>query len=170
MLLDGYWKKDLNKIIRKLTFWGSHKFFVLHDLAEHKINQGFLYSAVIIRKIIDDEKEANDYFKNKWDRKSAILDHRVSVRFYYHVNPKKDFMNSKLFLSDYDTKNSQEQMLPIKKICNQFIHSYVWGIVHDTDMKKIFGAIFASDNDKEKGAYLIKIEDWINTIQFIIDH
>ena len=63
MILDGYWKRELVHNKRMLKFWlkvGS----VFDKYAEHQVNKSILYSAVIIRKMFEDEKAAETVLKN----------------------------------------------------------------------------------------------------------
>lgn len=183
MLLDGYWKKDLKSIIKQLERWSGKRCVLFADYAEHKVNQGLLYSAVIIRKIVEDEKDGEEVYKN-WLKhldseeilekpskpKFATMSRIVSVARYAHIDGEKFFMNSKLFLSDYDTKHADHIELPLSQMCNQLIHSYVWGVVHNSEHNQIFGILVASDNFMKKEMYLLKIEDWIDTIRYVIDN
>ena len=97
-----------------------------------------------------------------------ILHYIVPVKEYLHTDDSKFFVNSNIILSEYDTKNGKAIDVSLKELCNQFIHSYVWGIVYSN--KQIYGAIFASDKQKEKSAYLLKIEDWIEAVGFVADN
>lgn len=183
MLLDGYWKKDLKSIIKQLEKWSGKRCELFHDYSEHKVNQGLLYSAVIIRKIVEDEKDGEEIYKN-WMKhldseeidekpskpKFATMSRIVSVARYAHIDGEKFFMNSKLFLSDYDAKHAEHIELPLSQMCNQLIHSYVWGIAYSSEGKKIYGIMTASDKFKEKEVYLLKIDDWIDAIRFVIDN
>ncbi len=172
MLLDGYWKKDLIKFKRQLRFWSRYGGTVLRDYAGHKMNSCFLYSAAIIRKIIEDEDEAE-----RDDKQSEIppAPYKILhcsvplIKYKYKVENKLFFVSS-INLSDYDTKNGEETKLPLKNVCNQFIHSYVWGVVHFGKKNKLYGAMFASDSEKEKCAYMIKIEDWIKALDIVINN
>ena len=172
MLLDGYWKRDLIKIKRQLKFWSRYGGSILKDYAEHKMNSCFLYSAIIIRKIIDDETEAetDDKELNIPPTPYEVLHCSVPVVQYKYIGENPFFAVSSIYLSDYDTKNGLKIELSLKKVCNQFVHSYVWGVVHYGKKNKLYGAMFASDSEKEKCVYLIKLEDWIKALDFVINN
>ena len=181
MLLDGYWKRDLIRIKRQLKFWSRRSGYILHEYIEHRINRCLLFSTAIIRKIIEDEKDGENLYKEWLDslKEEGVdtkpekpeflsLQYSVSITKYQHVDEEKIFINSKLILSDYDTEHGEQIELPLSQVCNQLIHSYVWGIVHSG--KRIYGVMTASDKFKEKEVYLLKIEDWITALDFVIEN
>ncbi|MBQ0014340.1 MAG: hypothetical protein KBS82_03355 [Oscillospiraceae bacterium] len=172
MLLDGYWKKDLKSIIKQLEFWSKRPFLFSQRFAEHQINKGVLCSAVIIRKIIEDEKDVKPFFDecSESEKYLKTLFYDVPVVKYNHVGDGDLFINSKVIIEDYDTKNAEKETVHLSMVCNQLIHSYVWSLIYCYNGKRIFGFMVASDNLKEKEALFIKIDDWINVIHFVIDN
>ena len=69
---------------------------------EHKISQGMLYSAAIIRKTYEEEYDTEKECKEKDIRipDLHLLEMRVPVTEYEHIDNDKFFMNSRVFLSD----------------------------------------------------------------------
>lgn len=167
MILDGYWKRDLYQIRAGLLFWCKMGFSAL---SEHRINRGMLYSAAIIRKIAEDEKEAEHAAENNQMTMPPlqIIKTSVPVKRYRHTDSDKFFVNSKMFLNDYDMQHAETDQLSLFQICNQIIHSYTWAVVHQG--QKIHGVLFASDREKEKDVFYLTLEDWISTIQTVIDN
>ena len=53
MIFDGYWKQDVRALSREISLW--RKFLFPSKYAEHRLNRAILYSAAILRKIIEDE-------------------------------------------------------------------------------------------------------------------
>lgn len=166
MILDGYWKQDLHQIKSRLVFWCRMGFA---DFAEHQINRGMLYSAVIIRKIVEDEKDAEGTVKkHQWPKPALpILKITVPIVRYQHTDKDNFFANSRVFLDDYDMKNGQADDLPLMQICNQIIHSYAWAVVYQ-GKNGIYGVLLASDREKETDIILLTVSDWINAIQRVI--
>lgn len=167
MILDGYWKRDLYQIRAGLVFWAR---MGCCALSEHRINRGLLYSAAIIRKIAENEIEAEHTAENNQMTMPPlpIIKSSVPVKRYRHTNPDKFFVNSKVFLDDYDLKHAETDQLSLFQTCNQIIHSYAWAGVHQG--RRIHGVLFASDREKEKDAFYLTLEDWISTIQTVIDN
>lgn len=151
-----------------MNFWSKHLLF--KEFAEHKINQGTLYSAAIIRKIVEDEKDAETEFISYALPMAPleILKIKVPVTVYCHIDKGKFFANSKMFLQDYDIKHAEEIEITLRDTCNQIIHSYVWNIIYQ-GMNKIYGVAVASDRAKEKDLFLLRINDWIHVIQEVVN-
>lgn len=171
MLLDGYWKNDLRRIKRSLRFWSKNRISIFSDYAEHKVNQGLLYSAVIIRKIVEDERDVKkvvEKSKLPFSPPFPVIKISVPIQKYTHVDENKFFMNSKVFLQDYNLENAENIELPLADVCNQIIHSYSWSVVY-WNSKFIYEVLMASDLFKEKGIYALTIQNWIEVIQKTID-
>lgn len=171
MLLDGYWKKDLKRVGKSLSFWSKHRSQVLRNYSEHKVNSGLLFSAAIIRKIVEDEKDAERVIRDSglFMPSLPIIKISVPVKKYPHVNEDKFFSNSCVFLKDYDLDNGMEESVPLAWVCNQIIHSYAWGIVYQK-VKGVHGVLLASDRFKEEGICYLNISDWVTTIKYIIEN
>ena len=168
MILDGYWKHELWSIKNGLSLW--RRLWFAGQYAEHKINRALLYSAVIIRKIAEDEKDAERTIEKSQRPMPPlpIIKMSVPVKRYRHTDPDKFFVNSKVFLNDYDMQHAETDQLSLFQICNQIIHSYTWAVVHQG--QKIHGVLFASDREREKDVVYLTLEDWISTIQTVIDN
>ncbi|MBR4779838.1 MAG: hypothetical protein IK014_00595 [Lachnospiraceae bacterium] len=177
MILDGYWKKELKHISRQLCFWTKHRLFYNDRYIEHKVNRAFLFSAAIIRKIIEDEKDVENTIKkhNQVDDEKPwsipelpIIKIKVPIIKYKYIAEDKFFVNSRVFIRDYDTKNSSGEHISLDCVCNQIIHSYAWQVVYK-DMKNVHGVMMASDWYLEKEAYLVTVSDWIKVINTVVN-
>ena len=169
MILDGYWKKELQQIRRDFLFWSKIGRVLSGDFPEHKINKDYLYSAVIIRKISEDEKDAENELKEIGVPLPTfeISKIKVPVKRYNYVAADKFFANSRVFLDDYNTKNAIDDNISLFTACNQIIHSYAWSVIYRR--KRIFGVLLASDREKEKDILLLSVKDWITVIEEVID-
>ncbi len=65
MFLDHYWQKELHRHKVKLQFWLHTGGNLLRNLVEHSISREVLYSATIIRKLIENEKEVRAISRKK---------------------------------------------------------------------------------------------------------
>lgn len=170
MILDGYWKKELKHNIHILKLWMKlSKAF--HDYAKHQINKSVLYSAVIIRKMFEDEKDAELELKKTTLPMPPLklLKYKVKVRVYPFFGDER-FIVERVIPENYDYKNAAIKDIELNKLCNQIIHSFVWSLAYDQDLKKIKSVLFASDKAKEDVLYLLELKEFIKAIDFCIEN
>lgn len=166
MILDGYWKNELQGIIRKLKFW------VLiaqkgNRYAKHQINKYVLLSAVFIRKLVEDEKIAKKEIENTEVIKLefALINYKISVIEYEFVGDKNFILLH--VITDYYKGKSEYKKVDANLICNSIIHSYIWDLVFIKNTKDM-GFCVASDRFKEKILYMVRLSNWIKYIEFCI--
>jgi hypothetical protein len=176
MILDGYWKKELKHFSRQLAFCTKQRLFYDDRYIEHKVNRAFLFTAAIIRKVIEDEKDAEKTIEkhnqsvdeNTWlTPEFAVIKIDVPVIIFKHIADDKFFVNSRVFIEDYDTYNPSRENISLVRICNQIIHSYAWEVIYQ-DKKNVYGVMMASDFFLEKEVYFITIKDWIEAINNVV--
>ena len=170
MIVDGYWRLDLFYSKQRIKFWSLINRVVRSSRNEHRINREILYSAVVIRKIVEDDKDTRAEIRKLKLREPPLetLKLRVPVANYPFIGD-EDFVLHKMIPDYYDYKKATEIKLDIDILCNKIIHSYVWSIVYSDISKKIYGVAFASDKEKNKELYLMKVEDWLKAVQFFTD-
>ena len=171
MLSHGYWKLELKRTIRVLRFWRKMAGGLQTARLEHQINRQILYSAMIVRKIIENEKWAKDDLKGRKvpESRFEILETKIKT-IKYPCNSKEKFIGFSLFPKDYDMTKREEEPLPLEHACNSIIHSYVWDLVRYEKKKDIAGFLCASDRYKSKCMYLIMLDDWLEKVQFCLDN
>lgn len=169
MILDGYWKKELKHNARLLAFWikVSDKVGIY---AEHKVNKYILYSAVIIRKMFEDEKGAETVFKKLNVHMPALelIKYKVKVTTY-PFSGNKNFIIERAIPENYNQEEAVDEEIPLNTLCNQIIHSFVWSVVHEQNSLKICEVLFASDKEKANVLYALNPEDFIKAINFCIE-
>ena len=104
MILDGYWKRELLRNKRSLKLWLKLS-NVFHFYAQHQVNKAILYSAVIIRKMFEDEKGAETEIKKTSMSMPPfkILKYKVTVTVY-PFSGDKDFVVERVIPENYDYK------------------------------------------------------------------
>ena len=169
MILDGYWKRELRKNAITLRFWCAFSVFS-SSFIEHQVNKSILYSAVIIRKMFEDEKGAESEI-----RKSEIpmpplklLKYKVKVTVY-PFSGDENFIIERVIPENYDCKNAVEKEIELNTLCNQIIHSFVWSIAYEPKPHKIFGVFFASDKAKEDVLCVLEPDELIKAIKFCVE-
>ena len=213
MIFDGQWKRELRKLSREIAFW--RKMTMFSHIAEHRLNRAILYSAIILRKIIEEEKEAKEigialrenamskedletFFRNqgmsdeivrlfveanKQPPAFATLHYMVEImEFPYKGNeeavseeqldknpiPIEELISRKHPNPDYGV--GKEKSWPLKEICHQLIHSYVWMLVCNDSGKGYSGFAVASDRKREKVLYFVPFDEWLKAIETAIEH
>ena len=168
MITDGYWRLELFCNMQKIRFWSLMNRVLRTSHNEHRINREILYFAVAIRKIIEDDKEARAISRQyKWKEPPLeVMRKRVPVRKFPY-NSEDGFVGHTVSASDYDNQNAENIQLDLDILCNKIIHSYIWSVVYSD--KRVYGVAFASDKEKTKELYLLKIEDWLKVLQFCAD-
>lgn len=170
MIFDGYWKKELIQNAKKLCFW--YKCLKIYpSYAEHQINKMVLYSAVIMRKLFEDEKHAETTIK-KADMPMPplkLLEYKVKVSVYPFLGD-EEFIIENVIPEIYDCKNAIIEEIELNKLCNQIIHSYVWSVSYSKQSKKLNGLLFASDKAKAKELYLLELNEFIKAINFCVEN
>lgn len=169
MILDGYWKKELQCAIRTIKIW-QRLSGLLRDYAQHQVSKAILYSAVIIRKMFEYEKgEELSIKKNNWPMLPLeLLKYEIEVT-EYPFSGDKDFIIERIIPENYNSSKAEMQKEALNTMCNQIIHSYIWSIYYSSsDLYRIAGVIFASDRAKEEKAYALRNEEWIKAIEYCL--
>lgn len=165
MILDGYWKLELNRYVRRLRFWGR-LCYGTGTYAEHQVNKNLLYSAVIIRKLFEDETDAKKQIENSsLSMPELALLHYELPAVEYGFDGDKDFILHKV-ITDYYHAGNRTIKVEGKMICNSIVHSYIWNLAYGSGHKGTIGFLTASDLDKEKKLYFVKLTDWIDYINY----
>lgn len=170
MILDGYWKKELERNIRSLETWLKLS-CAFSDYAKHQVNKAILYSAIIMRKMFEDEKGAETANK-KTDMPMPplqLLKYKVKVTVY-PFSGDKSFVTERVIPENYDCKSAVTEEIKLNTLCNQIIHSFVWTVAYEQKKRKITGVLFASDNAKDNVLYLLKPQEFIKAIRFCIEN
>ncbi len=171
MLLDGYWKKELKHNIKILKF-GIKLSGKFTQYAEHQINKSILYSAIIIRKMFEDEKGAETYISKKKSIPMPplkLLKYKVKVTAY-PFSGNKDFIINRVIPNNYNHENAIEEQIELNKLCNQIIHSYLWSVVYERETFKICEVLFASDKAKSDVLYSLNLKEFIKAVEFCVEN
>ena len=168
MVFDGRWKHELKKIFWEMVIWQKIPFY--SDFVEHRLNRAVLYSATILRKIIEDEAEIEMDAKKTGIsfKKSKIVHATLTAIKCPYVGKEGWTIRGKVFASDYG--KGQEVSLNIKDVCNWLLHSYVWGLAYESDLRACAGYYVASDFDKEKFIHYISFDEWCALLKFVIQN
>ena len=158
MIFDGHWKREVKVLSREISLW--RRLLFPSDYAAHRLNRAILYSAAILRKIIEDEREAEKLFRKRGETipHKLLLNAKLpAIRYPYTAEDGWPIRGS-LFPEDYGEGERVE--LSVQEVCNQLIHSYVWSLAWESNKKSYAGFFVASDRSKETHVHAIHFSDW----------
>ena len=168
MIFDGRWKSELQKLSWAISVW--RRLPVFHSFSEHQLNRAILYSATILRKVIEDETEAEEIASTaglslpKQETTPAIL---TATRYPYTAE--EGWTVRGIFRAgDYCPGNAVS--LKSKDVCNWLIHSCIWSLAQDAAGKCYNGFLVASDFDREKYIHFVSFDEWQRLIKLAIAH
>jgi hypothetical protein len=151
----SYWRADLNKSSDRLKKHYTKRRWSKRTLYE--IEKEVFLSAFIIRKLIE---------SGKVDR--AILGLNLRIK-KYPIRPRATpSTDPKKLVSIYDIYHGRDEVLNVKKLCDQFVHSYIFSpLTISREHGVVFGLYFASDCESKEGVYyapLIKLIEIIGSV------
>ena len=172
MIFDGHWKWEVQKLSWELLVW--NKLLFPTEYAEHRLNRAILYSATILRKIIEDEIEAVEILQkdgaklpHSMLRHEMLLDTKIPAIRYPYTGQEGWSLRSKLYPENYGIGFKVE--LTVKEVCNWLLHSCVWSLAKESDKKSYAGFCVASDYDREKYVHVIRFADWLTVLKLCVD-
>ena len=100
MVFDGYWKQELKKQLKTILRWRLLELFF--DYSKHQLTRALLYSATIIRKVIEEEIEV-DSITNELENPPELctIDFSISATKYLFVGENGTTVRGKMFPEDY---------------------------------------------------------------------
>ena len=163
MIINGYWKWELQKLSWEISLWS--KLTVFDAWSKHRLTRAVLYSAIIIRKAIEDDTEAGKAGLDNLPE-LRLLTETLSAKKFPYIGEKESTARGKMWASDYDAGETME--MKISTVCNQLIHSYVWNLAYKETVNGCHGFFVASDKQKEKCVYFVSFSEWQKIIKLAI--
>lgn len=172
MIFDGYWKKELRFYVKQIKRWQrlSTNKFLRKEYIEHQINKYILYSAIVIRKMIEEEKDAEKTYNKSSLKmpkpKFELLNYKIPVR-RFPFSGDKDFILHHV-ISDYYKGQGEKDKLDAEYVGNSIIHSYIWnlGYAGKGNQMRVEGFLVSSDRFKDRYLYLIILGDWMKYVSY----
>lgn len=157
MIYESYpWKQDLRRWKNLLLRYNQpEQFDQNYDRTCTVIEKAILYSAFIIRKLIDCDRLSTE--ADEWAvqaKKYAAV--KEFNRIHHSINE-----------GSHDWEHAQNETIKAHKICNWLIHSYIFDFIFDADNQKIESFAVASDFDRNEVLYVINVSDWIRYMNFV---
>ena len=142
---SSYWKNELEKIGAAITKRCHHQ-RRWPETSLAKLEREVMIGSFIVRKLMDSNKI------------TTILSNSDVALSYYPFNGRHvpDHFNWHNIERFYDVESHSEIKLPLREVCNQLIHSFVFLPLLDEASRHLAGILFSSD--KRRNAYLYEIE------------
>ena len=165
MIFDGQWKRELRNLSREITFW--RKMTMFSHIAEHRLNRAILYSAIILRKIIEEERDAEGINAENGlpETSLKVLYAKISAMQYPYIAEEGWTAWGTFCASDYSKGESVS--LDAQLMCHWLIHSCIWSLAHD-DSKRYSGFLVASDRQRETHVHCVTFDEWLQLIELAI--
>lgn len=166
--MNEYWERELHRLARRLRIWKVLS-ALDRDTFENNISKNMLLSAIVLRKVIEDEYQMNKEFPS--NRQSSLqkphfkyLFQTIPVVRYPFCGENVECIVELPFPADYGSPSGIID-IPLREICNSIVHSYVWALPRAKEKRCVQGILVSSD--REKGEYLsyISLNDWIKILQ-----
>lgn len=157
MIHESYpWKRDLMRRRSLIIKYNTAKHLEQDDDSVYTIiEKAIFYSAFIIRKLIDCPGKVSD----------EVDQYRMEVEVRSPLK-KVDIVNRYLDEKSHDWNHSYIKDVAAKNICNWLIHSFIF-VMCTADSGDFEGFFVASDYDKNKFLYYVKLSDWLSFIDFV---
>jgi len=150
------WKRELREKKKEILRYNTKENFDHHfDSIYFKVERALLYSATIIRILIESQKLSDDI-----DQYKINVSKNEPIK---HI----DRLHRWLDEDEYNWDNTAHEKVYGKNVCNWLIHSYVFRFQFD-DNGVVSGFFVSSDYDRNKALYTISLADWINFVDSVI--
>lgn len=150
------WKKELRNKRNQLRKYNRAVDYIRNfDSTCFKMERALLYSATIIRVLLESQKMSNE-----------VDNFKINVSKNYPIK-NIDRMHRWLDDGEYDFEHTVDDVVLAKSICNSIIHSYVFSLFFE-EVGNAVGFLVSSDYDRNKVLYSVTLEDWINYLDFVI--
>ncbi|MGA5467600.1 hypothetical protein ACPCUK_01995 [Streptomyces arboris] len=126
------------------------------DRTAFLIERDVMVGAYSVRRLKESFKISNDLAT----RKFPVEVHQLS-------GPIPDVHNSHRFWDLYDLESSENTELSLIEICNQIIHSWIWGFSSNEDSFGLSGIFVSSDRKKKSCLHFLPIDTLINLFRSV---
>ena len=142
---SSFWKNELEKIAAAITRRCHHQ-RRWPEVALAKLEREVMIGSFIVRKLMDSNKIT-----------TVLSNSDVEISHYpFNGEHAPDHFNWHNIERFYDVESRSDSKLPLREVCNQLIHSFVFLPVLDETSRHLAGILCSSD--RRRYAYLYEIE------------
>jgi hypothetical protein len=139
-----YWKDDLLRQAEILRVIRRKRRLGERSLA--KVERSLLLGFYSIRKLTEADKLSY-----------ATIDQKLAITSYSWLGKNITKMNLHRIDELYDLENGRSMELPLRVICNQLIHSYVFSFLFDAS-RRLDGIFVTSEQNRRKNLLLLPLD------------
>lgn len=111
------------------------------------VERDVMVGAYSVRRLKESFKVSDDLLKRTWP-----------VRIYEPCGLPSDVSNNHKFWDLYDLQKGRDAELSLTNICNQVIHSWVWGFAAGVGGSGLDGIFVSSDRKRKKCLYFLSVD------------
>ena len=148
-----YWKESLLKHAGDLRRRKMQKRWP--EASRGRIEETVMLAFYSIRKLIEAAKVA-----------TATSTMEIAVEQYPWKGKRVTRLNWHKLDELYDFDSRVTARIPLQRICNQMVHSYVFAIVH-SDSGGLGGFLFVSDRDKHRHLHFLDVDEAIALFEHV---
>lgn len=148
---SSYWKDDLLKTATKLERKKNQKRWTERTFVNFE--KEIFISFYSIRKLIEAHKISGD-----------LINTTINAKSYPSKGKAVTLINWHRIDELYDFSTAQEEKLPLKFVCNQLIHSYVF-VPEFNENSQLAGILFTSDKYRNQKIFSVSIDDVIEILK-----
>ncbi|MFJ8152514.1 hypothetical protein [Streptomyces sp. NPDC094468] len=142
---SGPWRVELLGTAERLAKRKSQRRWT--DRTEFLIERDVMVGAYSVRRLKESFKVSDNLANRTWP-----------VRVHDPCGPVADVHNSHKIWDLYDLENGRDVELSLTNVCNQVIHSWVWGFSVQEDGCGLDGIFVSSDKKRKKCLYFLSID------------
>lgn len=151
---SGPWRVELLDIARRLEKRKVQRRWT--DRTAFLIERDVMMGAYAVRRLKESFKVSDDLARRTW-----------SVEIHDPCGPTPDVHNSHKFWELYDLEKSRKAQLSLASVCNQVIHSWIWGFAAREDEFGLEGIFISSDRQRRKCLYFLPLDTLVELFRSI---
>jgi hypothetical protein len=140
-----FWKDDLLRYAKQLARVRASR-RPTSDRNYVSVEKAVLLGLFTIRKLVDSNKLSN-----------ATEALQLRAMHYPPTGRRVTLLNSERLDQLYDFDHGVRNAVPLRFLCNQAIHSYVFGAYVSRDRKRLVGVHVSSDRHRHKGVWAVPL-------------
>lgn len=152
------WKDELIAVAERLRRKTTQKRWT--ERSGFLVERDLMVSAYSLRKLIDNHKVSDSLTQRQFMLERFELLEQGRVPGLLSRDALQDF---------YDLKNPFKTVLPLEKVCNQIVHSWLWMLSFRESDSMFDGVYVSSDTARRKCLYRIPIDGYIDVCHEIGD-